>query len=153
MKGIYFISLLLLFGCGTTTNETEDASVPNLNWLVGDWIRTNGDPGENTHENWTKTEDGYSGNAYTIIKGDTVFQETIKAYLAGKQWHYEVSGPNEEPVTFTSSSVTDSSFTCGNPTNEFPQTIQYSKDGDCINAIISNGGDDAILFRYERIAN
>ncbi|MFT4875507.1 MAG: hypothetical protein ACI9AU_001310 [Bacteroidia bacterium] len=153
MKGICIFSLLLLFGFGTTTNETEDASVPNLNWLVGDWIRTNGDPGENTHENWTKTEDRYSGNASTIIKGDTVFQETIKANLAGKQWHYEVSGPNEEPVTFTSSSVTDSSFICENPTKEFPQTISYSKDGDCINAIISNGGDDAILSRDEKIAN
>lgn len=150
MKGIYIFTVLVLFGCVKTTKEIENNTVPHLDWLIGDWVRTNGEPAENTYEIWKKSDDGYTGEAYTIVAEDTVFQEVIKAYLEDDKWHYVVSGLNETPVTFTSSLVTDSSFVCENMTNEFPKTIAYTKDGDCINATISNSGDKEILFRYEK---
>tara|TARA_B110000261_G_scaffold36897_1_gene42954 strand:+ start:9609 stop:10070 length:462 start_codon:yes stop_codon:yes gene_type:complete len=150
MKWITLIIIFSLLGCSRSEEKKTSDHIPNLNWLPGDWIRTNGDLGENTYESWLKTEYGYSGKALTIVNGDTVFTESIKAYLEDNQWHYEVSGPNEEPVTFTSTAITDSSFICENPAHDFPKEISYSKDGDCVNATISDGEDKQVLFRYER---
>jgi len=150
MKYASFLVLILLFACNSSNEkQTKSKTPPALDWLVGNWIRTNGDYGENTHENWIKTDSGYSCHAFTYIRGDTVFQERVKTYFEDNQWHYEVSGPNEVPITFTSTSVTDSSFTCKNTAHDFPKEIFYSTDGECIQAIISDG-DDKILFRFER---
>ncbi len=151
MKGIYFVGLFLVLGCSRIANDTSsDKMTTNIDWLVGDWICTNGQKGENTFESWTKTDEGYAGSAVSLVKGDTVFQESIKAYLDEGQWHYEVSGPHEKPIIFTFTSLTDSSFICENPANDFPNTINYAIEGDSILAAISNDGEKEILFRYGR---
>ena len=147
------ILLFFLLACNPEKkNPDEQSNVPNLDWILGKWTRTNGEPEENTSETWNKSENGYNGVAITAISGDTVFQESIKAYLDKGQWHYEVTGPNKIPITFTSTSVTDTSFICENPAHDFPKEISYTKDGECINAIISDS-EKEILFRYEKRLN
>jgi hypothetical protein len=150
MKYTVILTLIACMACNTPSQKQETKSPQNLDWILGEWVRTNGELNENSYENWTKTNNGYAGAAYTLVEGDTVFQESIRAYMEGTQWRYEVSGPNEKPITFTSTSVTDTSFICENVAHDFPKVIAYSKDGDCINATISDGGAKEVLFRYER---
>ena len=56
---------LFLYSCGDTSR--------NFDWLVGDWIRTNGKASEQTYEQWQKiSAEKYEGLGFTLVKKDTV---------------------------------------------------------------------------------
>ena len=85
MKGIYFLDLFLVLGCSRTAkNITSYKTTTNIDWLVGYWVRTKG---KNTFESWTKTDEGYDGSAVTLVKSDTVFRETLRAYNVDHRWY------------------------------------------------------------------
>ena len=153
MKYTIALACLALLACNSAPQKEEKSIVKDISWLEGNWVRTNGDEGELTYEFWKKSTDGYEGSALTIMNGDTVFQESIRVYMHDSRWHYEVSGPNDKPVIFSSTSVSDSHLVCENPEHDYPKIISYAKDGECINAIISDGGQKEILFRYEKKVN
>ncbi|PCJ64987.1 MAG: hypothetical protein COA58_12000 [Bacteroidetes bacterium] len=151
MKFAFIIPFALLISCSQSAqNQIQEKTEPTMDWLLGDWVRTNGQPGEHTFEHWSKTNEGFICNAFTIVNEDTVFQERIDVYLSDNIWQYKVSGPNDTAVIFSATSISDSNFICENLKHDFPKIITYDKDGDCIAATISDGSTKEILFRYER---
>ena len=78
-----FISCFLLNAC-------QRSSV-NFDWLVGNWIRTNGDDLEQTYEQWQKvSSEEYRGLGFTLAENDTVFKEELILQKVEDHWKLKV---------------------------------------------------------------
>lgn len=150
MRWVALVALTVLFGCGhEKPNPVE--SLEKMKWLLGDWFRTNNKPGRMGWESWaefTKTE--WHGESGTLEGPDTLFHEVTRIILDGDHLYFIADVPeNNAPVRFEITSVTDSTFTCENPTHDFPKKIHYRFDGSRIHARVS-AGDEGVNFEYER---
>ncbi|HLV45556.1 MAG TPA: DUF6265 family protein [Flavobacterium sp.] len=161
-KILILLTSTLIFSCNknTKTNQTESAATnpdtteiaENMDWLVGEWKRTNDQPEKEAFEIWAKINpDEYSGLGYTMQKEDTIFQEKMTLLKSEGKWHFVVKMPNETETTeFQITELNNKEFTCENDTNDFPKKIQYWKEDEKLIAKISNE-DMEILFEFERI--
>lgn len=158
---IKFISISLI-ALSLTMCHTKQKSDPNntinptenFDWLLGNWKRTNDKIGNVTYENWEKiSEIHYSGIGYTLQNGDTISLEFMKLTKLENSWDFIVKTRKDSLSTvFDVKALNDSSFTCTNDINEFPNVIYYSKDGANLKAKIK-GGDLEIAFDFEKIKN
>ena len=65
------------------------------------------------------------------------------------KWFFEVSGISDSGATiFELTKITENSFVCENPQNEFPTHIQYQKIEGNLHASIW-GGDAKIEFEFK----
>ena len=149
----FYYSFILLALCACTedvkktTSESDsdskrEVSTHNKNfaWLLGKWERTNDKKGQKTYENWQQSSDSlYQGLGFTMEGTDTVFKENIEILNLEGNWNFKVTGVNEQPVYFAINEQTGQSFSCLNPTNEFPKEITYRLNGDTLEATISAG--------------
>lgn len=147
---IVFLGFFVL-SCSTHSESTVKAD-PNLDWLLGNWKRTNEELGKETYENWDKPSDStYSGIGLTIQKGDTLFQEKMDIVLSDGKGALFVKMPNEEKATkFMLKELTPNEFVFINEANEFPKKIKYWLEGGRIKAVISNDSLE-IPFEFEKI--
>lgn len=124
----------------------------NFDYLLGNWKRSNEKEGKKTFEHWTKKSNSeYRGNGFTLLDGDTIWQENIVLMLYNGSWEYRVTGKGEEqPTVFWLTSIEKEGFTAENPENEFPKKITYRKPGEKLHATIS-GDDMEIPFEFEKI--
>ncbi len=162
MKHVWFISsMLCLISCQSASQDDSQTSgaedqatvqAPTLDWLIGQWHRTNEQPDHETYELWTKANDSlYEGTAFTMMAQDTVWQERIDFALRSQGWCYEVWGQGDTiPVVFVMTEQADQQFACENPAHDFPKKITYILEGDRLDAEISGGGDP-ISFLYEKM--
>ncbi len=153
------ISLLgiLVISCNsnTKTNQPENVekeTTENLDWLVGNWKRSNEEAGKETFENWSKISAGnYSGMGFTLQKGDTISQEKMDILETNGKWTLFVKLPNEkEPTLFAVTELKNRSFICVNDSNDFPKKIHYWSEGEKIKATISSAAME-IPFEFEKI--
>ncbi len=154
MKIIVTLTLLLLL---TSFNNPASTKAPislngDFSWLLGSWQRTNEKEGRQTFEHWTKQSGTYYlGMGCTLKDGDTIWKENIVLKQVDKNWHFEVIGQGEEQSTvFTLTDISETSFVCENPANEFPKVISYAKSESGLRAIISGGGPN-ITFEFKKI--
>ncbi len=151
MNKILLLSICILtISCKTDPKLTAEE---NFDWLEGNWQRTNEREGKKTFENWKKISDTeYSGEGFTLMHTDTVFQENIKLLKTDENWTFEVRmKENDTPTVFKLTALKIGTFTCENPENEFPKKIKYEKKGIKLEAVISGGGTE-IPFIFERIS-
>jgi hypothetical protein len=162
MKRLWqFTGILVLFGaCGPSSREMQDQlnveRAKKLEWMVGDWVRSNDMPGKVTYEQWTRISDlEYKGRGFTldidesIFEPDTSFREQLRIFIQNDTLIYEVTGVNEAPTLFKFIEQTDTSFVCTNPENEFPKNIAYLfKKRQMIVAI--SDGDQSVQFNFRR---
>jgi hypothetical protein len=140
---IFFISI----SCTENSNTISQNRPTNLDWLVGNWQRTNNQLGKQTFEHWIKESNGvYSGLGFTLQGLDTVFKENLRILKNDGHLFLEVTGVNENPTLFLFSNYSDSSFVCENEENEFPKKIEYSMSNNILTAIIS---DDSTLISFQ----
>lgn len=161
-KILILLTSTLIFSCNknTKTNQTESAATnsdtteiaENMDWLVGEWKRTNDQPEKETFEIWAKINPNeYSGLGYTMQKEDTIFQEKMTLLKSEGKWHFVVKMPKEiESTEFQITELKDKEFTCENEANDFPKKIQYWMEGEKLNAKISNESME-IPFTFEKI--
>lgn len=135
-----------------TNVEKEPVVQNNFDFLLGNWSRTDDEEGKQTFESWEKLNDStYIGISYTMYENDTVWQENVILSPIEKIWHYQVSMPETNQSTnFRLTEQTAESFTCENPENEFPKIIKYWKNGNNLNAEISDG-TTKIPFEFRKI--
>lgn len=149
-KGVCFVfSLIMMAACGTPEEAPPvHIAVSNFDWLVGNWMRTNEEPGMATHENWKKVNDStYSAHSYTLKGADTLWQETTTLLPDKGGWYFKVSVPGKKATTdFQLLSADDSSFACENKRNKFPKNIQYRLKEQTLEAEISGGGDNVVFI-------
>lgn len=126
--------------------------IENFDWLLGKWKRINETEGKETFEKWNKIgETEYSGIGFTMQNGDTIKQEHIRLIKSNKKWNLTVKVPEEsESITFNGTSHNDNEFTCENNDIDFPNKIKYWKNGQKINAAVSNS-EMEISFEFKKI--
>jgi len=145
------INTLIIFLTIVSCSQIDENSGKNINWLIGNWERTNNDSDEQTFENWKKVSvDEYIGVGYTLNMQDTIFKEDLRLIKIKGIWNFKVTGVNENPTFFPFSKQTGNSFICENMNNEFPKTIKYSIEGSELVASISDGNTE-ILFYFRRL--
>ncbi len=139
-----FIVIIAIFfsqSCSNTGNIEIDKTKKtfSLDWLQGEWIRTNDEIGKHTFENWQKIDShNYVGLGCTLENSDTTFKENLKLTKINGTWTLEVRGVNSNMTPFIVIEQTDSSFICQNPTNDFPKNIEYLFHNNILTARISD---------------
>lgn len=133
---IYLFILIIICACAGTKD------LPEFDWLIGSWQRTNNTEGTKTYEYWYKNSNTeYIGLGCTLKRSDTVFKEDIRLYKHDEIWNFEVVGVNKTSTTFKLISKNDGSFICENKTNDFPKTIHYALENKTLIAVISDGSN------------
>jgi len=124
----------------------------NFDWLIGKWERLNEEEGKKTFENWEKISNTeYSGIGFTMQNGDTIKQEIIQLINSSEKWNLTVKVPEEmESITFKMTNHSENEFTCENTEIDFPNKIRYWKNGDKINASVSNA-EMEIQFEFKKL--
>jgi len=160
------IATLIFISCKTETKKkvVEEVifdqghyhSMEQLSWLEGDW--SNITEKSQSYESWKQLNDSTLVSlSYTMVKGDTVFEETMKLQENRKGVFMTINVPDQneaESVTFQLISSEDGIFTFENKNHDFPQRISYSNPmQDSIHAWIEGiveGEDRKIDFLYKR---
>lgn len=139
----------------STVHAQHDTSpqqkLKTMEWLLGDWVRSNSKPGTSGFESWKKTGDQvWQGRGWSMKGADTTFVEVLRIVTKDNKLYYVADVPeNNKAVYFEITSVTQDSFTCENPSHDFPKTIYYHFDGKKIQARVSAGAQ-GIDFVFER---
>ena len=122
----------------------------NFDWLVGNWIRTNGKKESTTTEVWEKSSGNlYLGTGLTKKNNEIVFRENLRLLKKGSNWIYEVTGVNADTTNFVIQSFSNNSFIAINPDNPFPKKIEYVYKDEKLVAVISDD-DKKIEFEFKR---
>jgi len=144
MKTYQFNLILLLFICysATYSQVKTGPSLTKLNWLLGQWKRTNVKPGQTGLETWKKTSSvAFEGFGITIKGADTVFSEKLKIIVKDNTVFYVADvAENKEPTYFKLTEITDEGFICENTEHDFPKKITYRRSGKILKATISGNG-------------
>jgi len=145
-KTLFLLLTCTLFIACKKELKTETGT---FNWLVNNWERTNEAEGRETYEDWKRislTE--YAGSGYTLENGKRIFEETMRLFKTDTTWVLEVSGPNEQPISFTVTDYNAISFKAENPEHDFPKLIRYSIFDETLSALVSDGGEQQIQFSF-----
>jgi hypothetical protein len=145
--GLLSIAFLLVFNLPNEIKTPDNRIQTNCDWLVGEWKRTNDEPGMVTKETWLKSNDTtYLGLGYTMKGNERVFEETMILIL-GSRLEVRMKG-NTEPVIFRMTGNDANSFVVENPKNDFPKKIQYRKTKAGMSAVISDPNRE-VIFDFE----
>ncbi|SNR14035.1 hypothetical protein [Tenacibaculum jejuense] len=140
MKQLFFIFfLLIIVSC--------KQEVTNPDFLIGKWKRVNNENSKETFEIWNQN---FSGIGYSLQEKDTVFKENLAIIEIQGNKYLQVTGVNQRPTLFEFTELTKNSFTCKNPSNEFPKLISYWLENNQLKAKVAND-DFAIDFVFDRI--
>ena len=142
MKVMLTAVFVLASLCATAQDSPKASDFKKLNWLVGDWTRTNSKPGRGGMERWNKTSDRLlTGQGFNLKGTDTLFVENIKLVVQGDEIFYVADvKENPQPVYFKLTHLTESSFTCENAKHDFPKKLNYTLAGKNLTAVISGDG-------------
>lgn len=150
-------SVLILLSCDNNTEqktktENKIETTESFDWLIGKWKRNNDDEGRITFEIWRKiNRKEYKGFGYAINKNDTISKEDMTLAKADGKWKLAVVTKEEKtPTYFEITKVEKYSFTCENKEIDFPNKINYWKEGRILKATVSSS-DFKIDFVFDRI--
>lgn len=134
------------------------ASKPNqFSWLTGNW-QMQKKSGLLT-ESWKQRNDStLDGESYlTKTTGEKMLLERILFVRREGQYFYiptTTNQNNQQPVSFTVTSYSNSGFTAENPAHDFPKRIIYTLiNKDSLQAIIDGGPampEKKSIFHYSR---
>lgn len=133
------------------TPEAPAATDPlaALSWLAGTWV-SEAAAGPRTIEHWLAPDGGMMlGVNRTVEHGRAVFFEYLRIVSDDAGVAYLASPLGRDPPTrFDLVEPSDRSVTFGNPTHDFPQRIEYAREGDQLTMTIS--GEEGGAARSER---
>lgn len=147
-----FLSLTVLLNAQESPSKTTRKQFKELEWITGQWNRTNVRAGRLATETWKKaSKTSYNGIGVTVEGNDTTFVEKLSIEIKGDKIYYiaDVS-QNQEPTYFEITEITEKGFVSRNPDHDFPKMISYSLKGDELTAVISDGGDKKMGFTFKR---
>ncbi len=145
----FILFTIIFYSLKTSAQSVNDFE--KLQWLVGEWNRTNITAGTSGLEKWVVNSPvELQGWGITMKGGDTTFVEKTKLLVKDGQIYYVADVPeNKEPVYFKLVDIGQNAFTCENPEHDFPKKISYKKNGDTLKVIIS-GNNKSIDYFFER---
>lgn len=124
----------------TVQPQKEVVQTASMDWLLGDWVRTNDQKGRATFESWKKiNKDQYKGIGYTLVQTDTISKEYMKLEQIQGQWSLFVRTSDDAvTVQFDVVSLQEQAFVCVNEAHDFPTHIAYQREGKTLKAKVSN---------------
>ncbi|HMI01185.1 MAG TPA: DUF6265 family protein [Pedobacter sp.] len=143
--------LLLLVTDVASGQEKIQKDFKKLEWLQGRWERINSKPGQTGIETWAiVSPEKLTGTGLTMKGTDTLFLEKLELVIKDGYIYYvaDVEG-NPAPVLFKFTEITNDSFICENPLNDFPKKIAYRLQDKKLKATISGGGK-SIAYDFVR---
>ena len=153
-KLVLFLLPVIFFSCNNVESPSAatDVADTNFDWLLTDWQRINEQEDRQTFESWSKKDNSeYHGIGYTLKNSDTIWKETMKLVESNQTWSIEITGNGElKPTVFKLTKIEQEQFTSENPGNEFPKLIKYSRQGNQLKAVISDG-EMEIPFEFKNI--
>jgi hypothetical protein len=151
---IIVISVLLFFfiqSIHAQSAKEASAKFEKIQWLVGQWNRTNAKPGRSGIEEWEKISSSVLQGRGVNMKGqDTAFIEKLRIILKDNELYYVADVPeNNSVVYFKCVKLTEDEFICENQAHDFPKVIAYKREGSKLKATISGSGK-SIDYLFER---
>lgn len=146
------IAALLFLTTYTYGQESVQQKFKKIQWLVGNWKRTNAKPEHSGYENWQRVSTSkLTGKGVTLKGKKVIFIEKLEFSIKGNDLFYIVSVTGEKrPVYFKLTKIDEEGFTCENPEHDFPKKISYQRNGDQIKAVISGDGK-SVDYDFEKI--
>ena len=138
------ISLILLSACVSTPGVAQNPA-NHFDWLTGCWHSEDG----STREVWSQSEDGYYfGYSVVFHEAKAVFFEKMRID-PGETPTFNAYPRGNGPSAFPAIETISEKVTFANDAHDYPQRIQYWRDGDQLRAQISKiDGSDANDFVF-----
>ncbi|MBA2077296.1 hypothetical protein PCA_02060 [Rhodanobacter sp. PCA2] len=138
----------LALGAGTAA-----AAAPELDWLAGHWC--GGTANRQIEEVWLPEGGGMLlGMSRTLRDGRTESFEFMRIVAAGKQAGFHVQPNGVPPTRFAIAERGEQRVRFENAAHDFPNRIEYRREGDVLHAWIAGPGRDGkemrIPFEYRR---
>lgn len=143
---------VLAFACSTPAREKGPLS--GFGFLAGTWAEVL--PEEVREEVWVMNE-GWSlvGTGRVLRDGRPVFEEKLAIEPRGKGFAYVAELPGAPPVEFELVERGEDWLRFENLRHDFPQRIEYRRDGDRLRAEVSGttqSGPHSLVFDYRRVS-
>lgn len=129
------------------------AAGPEFDWLAGHWC--GGSAGRQIHEVWLPEAGGMLlGMSRTLRGGKTESFEFMRIVTAGQDAGFHVQPNGAPPTVFTIAERGERRVRFENAAHDFPNRIEYRREGDALHAWIAGPGRDGkemrIPFEYRR---
>lgn len=138
----------LALASGTATSATAE-----LDWLAGQWC--GGSAERKIDEVWLPEAGGaLLGMSRTVLDGSTESFEFMRIVPEGKDAGFHVQPNGAVPTVFAIAGRGEGWVVFENAAHDFPNRIEYRRDGAGLRAVIAGPGPDgkklAIPFEYHR---
>jgi hypothetical protein len=125
----------------------------SLHWLGGHWCAGEGD--ESIEELWLPPAgDTMLGMSRTYTESDTKSFEYLRIVERDGTLQYLAQPNGRPPTTFTRTAAGEPWVRFENAGHDFPQRVEYRREGDRLHAEIAGPGEDGaelvIPFEYRR---
>lgn len=129
------------------------ATQPGLDWLAGHWCSDAG--GRRIDEAWLPEAGGMLVGMSRTAKGEkTESFEFMRIVPDGKATSFHVQPNGVAPTVFAMAAQGDGLIRFENAEHDFPNRIEYRRDGEMLKAYIAGPGRDGkelhIPFEYHR---
>lgn len=128
------------------------APAPLLDWIGGHWCTELGE--ETVEEVWLPPHGGVAiGLSRTRTGERTTAFEYLRIVEVDGVPSYIAQPGGRPPTTFTRTASGDNWIRFENPEHDFPQRIEYRRDGDALRAETAGpgeNGEEVIAFDYRR---
>lgn len=125
----------------SSTTFAADPGATDLSWLAGRWCSADGSGGY--EESWLQPRGGGMVGVARELKGERMvsFEFLRIGEVDGTPTYFAQPG-GRAPTAFKRSDGGEHWVRFENPANDFPQRIEYRREGDLLNAEISGPGRD-----------
>lgn len=147
-------STLVVLGAGLALGSSAVTAAPGrFDWLAGHWC--GGTEERRLDEVWLPEAGGaLLGMSRTLSRGSMASFEYMRLVPAGKAAGLHVQSNGVAPTTFVIADHGENWVVFENPQHDFPNRIEYRRDGAELKASISGPGEDGktlrIPFDYRR---
>lgn len=143
--------MAMALAAGSAGSEAMAAS-PDLGWLAGHWCSEAGD--RRVDEVWLAGAGGsMHGLSRTLAGGEVESFEFMRVEVDAGTTAFLAQPNGAAPTAFQLSEHGAQHASFANPAHDFPNRIEYRRDGDRLHAQISGPGEDGpmqIPFDYRR---
>lgn len=135
-------ALLVLLMCPVLAAAEECDSLEAASWLLGHWETERG-----ATESWSRvSDDTFEGHGF-----DGRSHETLRLVeMSGAVFFIAKVPHNEMPTSFRLTSCSDDTLVFENPAHDFPRRLEYRRQYDALQVIVSDGGERGFQLMFHR---
>ena len=144
---------VMLGACLALCAGQAAAGEAGLDWLAGHWCGD--DRGRHFEEVWLQEAGGaLLGMSRTVRGAEVESFEFMRIVSDAKAAHFHAQPNGAPPTVFAQSARGDGWIRFQNPSHDFPNRIEYRREGERVHAYIAGPGQDGkelkITFDYRR---